>query len=452
MNKLIHVFKKFEHSKIAILGFGREGKSTLEFLEQLNHLLIGIFDKNPINNEATIHSKHTITFQTGVNYLNNINDYDLIIKSPGVMLPKEMEHLLGNKLTSQTALFLESYHQQIIGITGTKGKSTTSKLIEHLLKSDGKDVILAGNIGIPPFSINNLIKKDTTIVYELSAHQLKKISVSPHISILLNIFPEHLDYFGDIRHYTDAKFHIGTAQQEKDTFIFNIENSYIYQFCENHHFPGKIIEVTSQGSHQLKLHDHSIELPQHVFLKDETIQLKGKHNLLNIIFALEAVKCCGIDYKQSIKYIHSFQPLEHRLEYVGCFHNKHFYNDSIATVPEATIAAINSIGNVNTLILGGMDRGIDYSKLIEKLLENKIKNVLFTGNAGERMMKELKDNQIQLPFKAYFSNDWKDLVTKAIALTPENGTCLLSPAAASYGQFKDFEERGKFFKENIISF
>lgn len=451
MSKLIQVFQKYYHSKICILGFGREGKSTLNFLNKIPETEICIADKNIITNEDIPFSKHKIILKTGETYLDDLNDYDLIIKSPGVLLKEEIEKEWGDRLTSQTAIFLEAYHEQIVGITGTKGKSTTTRLIFDFLKSNGKKVVLAGNIGIPPFSIEADIDDKTWIVYELSAHQLKKISYAPHISVLLNIFPEHLDYFGDLWHYAKAKLHIGSFQREEDFFIYKSDNINIQQYTKEEHFSGKLIDVLQNGSKNLKIENRAIYLNDKKQIHSLNIKLIGEHNLLNIVFAMEAANCCGVDYSQSIKCLSNFTPLEHRLEYVGFFNGKHFYNDSIATVPEAAIAAIDAIGLVDTLILGGMDRGIDYSNLLEKLSKGVVKNLFFTGCAGQRMMYELHQKNGSANINCYFSNDWNDLLEKAIVATPENGTCLLSPAAASYGQFRDFEERGTFFKNRVAT-
>ncbi|MDD4847291.1 MAG: UDP-N-acetylmuramoyl-L-alanine--D-glutamate ligase [Bacteroidales bacterium] len=448
-NRLLQVFQQHAFSKICILGFGREGKSTLQFLNQLPETTICIADKNAVMPEACIDSKHNIIFQTGEQYLDHLDAFDGVIKSPGVLLPAELEQALGNRLTSQTALFMEAYHQQMIGITGTKGKSTTSKLIEYLLQKNGQKAVLAGNIGIPPFSINDQIEPDSWIVYELSAHQLKNMEQSPHISVLLNIFSEHLDYFGDIDHYAAAKLHIGTFQNADDCLIMNVENENIQKYSSSLVLPGKLVPMTLQGSQNIHIQDHTLFLDSSAFWNEKDLKIKGSHNLLNAAFAIEAVHCCGIDYQSLMNVLPDFCPLEHRLEYVGCWQQKHYYNDSIATVPEATLAAIDAIGTVDTLILGGMDRGIDYSRLLERLMRGVVRHILFTGLAGERMLNTMKTMQASLPFDAFYSNDWELLLQHAVAVTSENGICLLSPAAASYGQFRDFEERGTFFKTGI---
>ena len=180
-----------------ILGFGREGRSTLAFLQKyLPEAVVAVADKNPM--EGVAHS--------GEDYLQSVYDYDIVIKTPGISL-KDFDPR-GIEITSQTDLFLSQFHHQTIGITGTKGKSTTTSLIHHLLKSSGHDAILTGNIGIPCFDIMEQIHENSIVVYELSAHQLEYVHNSPRVGVLLNVFEEHLDHFGTFERYKHAKFNL----------------------------------------------------------------------------------------------------------------------------------------------------------------------------------------------------------------------------------------------------
>ena len=194
------IFKRLRGKRILILGFGREGKSSLAFIQKfLPHAIVGIADRNE---SAFKDLDLSIKTYSGDNYFDAVKDYDIVIKTPGISLKDKDIDL--SKITSQTDLFLEEFHSQIIGITGTKGKSTTSTLIYHLLKESGRDAILAGNIGIPIFDVIEKITNKSIIVFELSAHQLQFIHRSPHIGILLNVFEEHLDHFGTFDAYRNA--------------------------------------------------------------------------------------------------------------------------------------------------------------------------------------------------------------------------------------------------------
>ena len=215
------IFKRLRGKRILILGFGREGKSSLAFIKKyLPHAIVGIADKNESAfKDLNINPDNPVTpnnpkIYFGDNYFDAVNDYDIVLKTPGISLLGKNIDL--SKITSQTDLFLEEFHSQIIGITGTKGKSTTSTLIYHLLKESGRDAILAGNIGIPIFDIIERITNKSIIVFELSAHQLQFIHRSPHIGILLNVFEEHLDHFGTFETYRSAKLNIIKKMGEKD--------------------------------------------------------------------------------------------------------------------------------------------------------------------------------------------------------------------------------------------
>ena len=429
MVRINTIFKRLRGKRILILGFGREGRSSLAFIKKfLPHAEVGIADKNEsafkdltVNpNGPTNPNNPKIHF--GDNYLDAISSYDIVLKTPGISLKDQDIDL--TKITSQTDLFLEEFHSQIIGVTGTKGKSTTSTLIYHLLKESGRDAILAGNIGIPVFDIIEKINNNSIIVFELSAHQLQFIHRSPHIGILLNVFEEHLDHFGTFEAYRDAKLNIIRKMGEKDWTVTNDE------FC---------YEAD-------KMMLHSLNYQYYDFGVDwDEMPLKGAHNQLNVKAALCAIYAFGIPVDDVLPHLKTFQPLEHRQELVGTFHGVTFYNDSISTIPQAAIAALQTIKNVTFLLLGGFDREIDYTPLIKYLVENPIRHILYTGKAGERMVKMLHDAGYHGDVKKI--KDLNEAFENIKYLSKSGDVCLLSPAAASYDQYKNFEERGRIFKE-----
>lgn len=424
------IINRLNGKKILIAGFGREGKSTLRFLQKyLPDAMIGIADKNESAFQDV--DKERYELFAGDDYLNAATDYDIIIKTPGISVNNiEIDC---SKITSQTDLFLEACHNQVIGITGTKGKSTTSSLIYHIikavkgLKGKGNDVILAGNIGIPILDCIDDINERTIIVYELSAHQLQFINKSPHVGVLLNVFEEHLDHFGTYDKYKDAKINVLRYMSDGD---FAIVNNSLFHETES-------MSVNCIDFESFDLKNFNINW--------EEIPLMGEHNKLNVRAALCACRSFGFSLEDLIPHLYTFKPLEHRQEFVGIFNGVKFYNDSISTIPQATIAALNTIKNVNFLLLGGFDRGIDYSPLISYLKGNVVPYVLITGKAGQTIKNMLQDADYKGNILEYTDMESAFEIVKNMS---KNGdVCLLSPAAASYDRYKNFEERGKIFKE-----
>jgi len=440
---MISLLDKYTHGKkILILGFGREGKSSFRFIKKyFPTISINIADKNYSLDISDIGDINPENLFLGENYLDAIQDFDVIIKSPGINIDAVHEKYKHKLWLSQTSLFLEQYHCQVIGITGTKGKSTTSSLIHHILKTSGKKSILVGNIGQPPFDLIDEIESDTPIVFELSAHQLQFVNHAPHIGILLNLFPEHLDYFDTTEKYFDAKMNIVKFQDVGDVLIYDSGNINIVE----------LLKSTIAKSRKLSFHkndDGNIVCNNNDLLKEilqSNIQLRGKHNIKNIAAAALACLEAGITKEEIIKGVTTFLPLEHRLEFVGNFCGIDFYNDSISTIPESTIEAVKTVKNIHTLILGGFDRGIDYSSLLNFLGGSNVVRLIFTGPAGKRMMAELEGMEHKNQ-QLFFIEDFNDL-THLLQKTEKGRACVLSPAASSYDQFKDFEQRGQAFKK-----
>ncbi|MBT3261706.1 UDP-N-acetylmuramoyl-L-alanine--D-glutamate ligase [bacterium] len=417
------------HKKILILGFGKEGQSTYNYLQtHVSSAKIEIADKNP----ALKINSPNLKLHLGPDYLNALNnDYDLIIKSPGISIKNINTTPFIHKLTSQTDLFLKFYKNQVIGITGTKGKSTVASLLYHILKTAQKDVQLIGNIGYPAFEILDKIKDDTLLVYELSSHQLEFIKSSPHIAVLLNIYEEHLDFYDNFTAYKYAKCNIFKFQDYIDYFIYNKKDQNITEILAQHSLKQESYPIYDQD-HKLSTH------------------LLGKHNLFNINAAITVCQILKIPAQAVKEGLSSYQPLPHRLEYVGKYNEIDYYNDSIATIPEATIAAINTLEKkLETIILGGFDRKICYKELCQTLLKSKIKNIILLPDTGNTLQSIL--NQTKHHKNIKLVNTLEEAVTLAQDLTSPNKTCLFSPAAASYNQFKNFEERGNKFKKLINS-
>jgi UDP-N-acetylmuramoylalanine--D-glutamate ligase len=448
---------ELENKKVLLLGFGREGQSSYRLIRRiLPELPLTIADANEsVRENELLKGDNFVNFRLGEGYLTGLNAFGRILKSPGISLKDISFDLDLSSITSQTDLFLRRFPRQVIGVTGTKGKSTTATLIHHILRLAEKESLLVGNIGRPAFDVVDEIGPATNLVFELSSHQLEYISRSPHIAVLLNLYQEHLDAYRSFLDYQVAKMNIAKYQVPGDYFLFNNDDERIGQLISTMDLPGHFLPfsfhtVSAEGCYVQngQIVYSSGGRTEDIFDLHRKIKLKGDHNLMNIMAAAGVCKQLGIDREIIAEGISSFRGLEHRIEYVGEFNGIHFYNDSIATIPEACMEAVKALGNVDTLILGGFDRGIDYSGLAKFLSTSTVRNLIFTGEAGRRILHEIRDikNPGQTLFLLSRFDEFLDVV---LNVTKPGSICLLSPAAASYDEFLNFEMRGNRFKELV---
>lgn len=440
-------FNEFKNKKILILGFGKEGKDSLYFFRKIfPKKLLGIGDRTEFKRfdqktQKLIKKDKNIILELGNNYLQNLKKYDIIIKSPGIsfFLPEiKNAQKKGVIITSQTKIFLENCPSRIVGITGTKGKSTTTSLIYHILKTAKFKPYLVGNIGNPALSLLLKTKKNNIFVNELSSHQLLNIKKSPQISVFLNIYPEHLDYYPSFRDYFEAKTNITKFQTKKDYFVYNKKQ--------------KLINDLAKKTKAKKNPFNSINIEKIIKIKD--IPLLGKFNLENIKAAIAVAKIFNISDDFIAKAIKSFKPLPHRLEFIGTYKGIKFYDDAISTIPEATMAAMETLGdNVQTILLGGFERNIDFTGLAKKISKSKIKNIILFPTTGQRIWEDIKkefkkEKNKKLP-KNFFVNNMEEAVKLAYLNTKKGKICLLSTASSSFSIFKDYEEKGNLFKKYV---
>lgn len=441
--------EELRKKKILILGFGKEGRDTFKFLRKIfPEKILGVADKlsfeklDPSAKKLLLpyldKFEKKVKLHLGENYLKALKEYEVIIKSPGIPihLPEVEKGFKEGKITSQTEIFFDNCLGKIIGITGTKGKSTTATLIYKVLKEGGLKVHLVGNIGKPVLNFLPSSPKEI-FVYELSSHQLYNLKKSPQVAVFLNLYPEHLDYYKDFEEYKMAKANITLHQGKNDYLIYNFNDKNVREIAKK------------SQARKIPLKNCSNILKNTGIDK---IPFSGNFYSLNIATAIKVGEIFGIKKEKIKEAIEKFKPLPHRLEFVGEFKGIKFYNDSLSTIPETTIEALKALGkDVQTIILGGFDRGISFKNLARELLKRKIKNLILFPETGEKIWKEilnLTKNEKRLP-KAILVQNMGDAVKLAFKLTKKRKICLLSPASPSFGLFKDYKERGNLFKKYV---
>lgn len=387
-------YRKFDGKRICIWGYGSEGKSTEQFL-------------------ARCCRPQSVEIFEGKREEIDEDRFDFIIKSPGIAMDEDHP-----KYTSQTEIFLEAFRDQVIGITGTKGKSTTAAMLYHVLKEErDRPVLFLGNIGEPCLDHYEQMDEETLAVFEMSCHQLAHAKVSPHIAVILNLFEEHLDYYGTMEKYFAAKRRITTYQTESD---------YVYLGSHVPPLATKAIRIVIDAE----------RIPSY------RLQLLGEHNRQNAEFVFRiATERCGITPEAVRESLAAFTGLAHRLQKLGERNGITYYDDSISTIPNATIAALQAVENASAVIIGGMDRGIDYAPLEEYIRKHPEYHYVFAYDSGKRIYEAVKE----CPY-CFLVTDLEEAVAVATELTPQGKACILSPASASYGYFRNFEERGDRFR------
>ena len=392
---------------ILILGYGKEGKITEKYLKKrYKWLKIGIADQS-----------------ISRNYLDKQMDFEFAIKTPGIAKGK-----VTIPYATATNIFFDSVKNPIIGVTGSKGKSTTASLIYAMLRQGGYDAELVGNIGKPMLAeLLKPIPKSKIFIAELSSYQLEDIESSPAIAVVTNLFPEHMNYHGGEAPYYNAKKNIIDFQTASDYFIYNADNRRLKRWAK---------EARSNACGFIE------ELP----VKSGDIPLLGHHNLSNIRAAATVAKLLGISDADIARAIKNFKGLPHRLQYVGEYKKIKFYDDAISTTPESTMMALKSLGKIGTILLGGEDRGYDFRKLEKLIRAKKIKNIVLFPDSGKRIFKSLAGLNILRTRKM------QEAVEFAYKFSKKGEICLLSTASPSYSIWKGFEEKGDLFRKWVKFF
>jgi UDP-N-acetylmuramoylalanine--D-glutamate ligase len=458
--------------KIAILGFGKEGVSALAFLKRTPEFPgaeIWILD----NNEG-LKLPRGVFSQLGKKYLHDLERFDLIIRSPGIRyhLPELQAAIRGGvEVTSPIKLFFERCPAQIIGVTGTKGKGTTSTLIYKILKAAGKKVFLTGNIGgsAMGWGLDFLPKLGTRswVVLELSSFQLMDLRQSPHIAVALMITSEHLDWHKSTREYRDAKASIVRFQSPRDFAVLahdypasrvfaKLTRANVFEFSRR----AKLKGGTHVENGYFWFSDGwrkgaTGNLPEggrkEKICAVDRLQIPGEHNWENVGAAITVAKILKIPNAVIAKTVYGFKGLEHRLEFVAEKRGVRYYNDSYATTPETTIAAIQAFAAPKILILGGSSKGSDFTELGRVIAKSKtIKGVVGIGAEWPRIKAEIRARRSELGMIEGCKN-MKEIIRAANSLAAPGDVVLLSPACASFGMFKNYGDRGKQFKNFTFS-
>lgn len=453
-----NLIKYLENKKILILGFGMEGYSTYRLIRRhLPEQKLYISDANSKacdKYEDVLKDSNAIILSVD-EYLKDLENYDVIMKTPGLSFKDIDTSKFIDKIKSQIELFLEFVDVFTIGVTGTKGKSTTSSLIYDIISKQREDVHLLGNIGVPLFDEIDKLTKKSIVVLELSSHQLEFVQVSPNVAILLNLFEEHLDHYKSYEHYINAKLNIFRYQRPDDYFIYSIDNECLKEHVEKMgDLKQNVFEISLDGNrkvndkHKLTMRKENKAVTEDgevLYTDSEARQILGDHNFNNIMFAVTVAKIMNLDLKKANEDIYNFAPLEHRMEFVGEIDGVKYYNDSIATIPASTINGVETLKNVNTLIIGGKDRGIDYSEFAEFLGKTDIEHLICLPDTGWK----IADMVVNKNMEKCIVHNMEEAVKFAKERTKKGTCCLLSPAASSYGFFKNFKERGNLFKKLV---
>ena len=429
-NKKLDEFNDYiKYRKIAVIGLGVSNIPLLDYLHE-KKAKVTVFDQRTIDNiSKDVMDKitsYSFEFSLGENYLEKLKGFDLIFRSPSCLpttkeLKKEEER--GAIVTTEIEMLIKMCPAKVIGVTGSDGKTTTTSLINAILKHAGYKTWLGGNIGIPLFTKLNEIEKEDIVVLELSSFQLMGMEISPSISVITNITPNHLNIHKDYEEYKEANGKvIFFSSKEKLENGYIVDNGIIKE-CED------------------KIRKHILDA------KD--VKLRGVHNYENICTALAATKTL-VNQDKAVEAIKEFNSVEHRLELVKQIDGVKWYNDSVSSSPTRTIAGLNSYDEPIVLIAGGYDKNLDYTPIAKPIIQ-KAKCLILLGQTSGKIFdavkEELENQGKELPI--YMCTTLKQTIDVAKKEAKSGDVVLFSPASASFDLFKNFADRGNQFKKLV---
>ncbi|MCI7242129.1 MAG: UDP-N-acetylmuramoyl-L-alanine--D-glutamate ligase [Bacilli bacterium] len=438
---------KLKSSKIAILGLGVSNIPLLEYLHNLGCDVV-VFNTKPLDkNLIDKLNIYKIKYYNEENAFDYLHGFDIIFRSPSI-LPTRKELVIakeeGAVITSEIRELLHLAPCKVIGVTGSDGKTTTTTLINEILKANSYHTFLGGNIGTPLFTKLPEMKKEDIIVLELSSFQLMDMDISPDISIITNIAENHLDIHSSFEEYIDAKKNIFKYQDNKGILVTNADNEITNKFKGN----GETRYFSrSKQTNYFYTDGTYIYYNGKKILNKNDIKLRGIHNLENIATALTAVIDL-IDLDKSIEVIKNFNGVEHRLEFVREINNVKWYNDSVSSSPTRTIAGLYSYDENIVLIAGGYDKHLDYTNIAKPILD-KVTKLILMGDTKEKIYNAVTTSVMNPNIEIYKCNTLQEVVDKAKEVAIPGEIVLFSPASASFDMFKNFADRGNQFKDLV---
>lgn len=459
-NKKLEEFKRYMNGrKVAIIGMGVSNIPLLDYFHEL-HANVTVFDIKQID-EINVNAiqkieKYGFELISGENALDKMIGYDIIFRSPSCMpdTPQIVAEVQkGAILTSEIEMVLKLAPCKIIGVTGTEGKTTTTSLINSIVEKAEKKCFLGGNMGNPIFTQISNMTKDDIVVLELSSFQLTDVDVSPDIAVVTNIYPDHLNIHKSYEEYQEAKKNIFRYQSEEGIVVLNYDNEITREFTKD--VKGKTIFFSSkeklENGYIYDKTDKTIKycedgIRRHIMKRDD-IKLRGVHNYENICSALAATRTF-VDIETQIETVKEFCGVEHRLEFVKELDGVKWYNDSIGTSPASTIAGLNSFDENIILLAGGSDKGLDYKEVGETIAQ-KVRVLILTGPTSEKIETATKEALAGKRIEIYYTTNMNESVNLAKEIAQKGDVVLLSPASASFDLYKNFEDRGKQFKECV---
>lgn len=428
--------------KVAILGFDTEGRGTYEFCKQRGDD-ITICDQN-----ADLVVPEGVASQLGPDYLQDLEHFDVVIRTPGLHPAKIFAANPGKEVTvtSHMNLFFEhSPTKNIIGITGTKGKGTTSTLVTKILEAAGKDVRLGGNIGTPPLSFIGELTPDSWVVLELSSFQLIDLKQSPHLAAVLMVVPEHLDWHEDFEEYVAAKQQLFIHQSPDDTAVYYADNETSLSVADASE--GRLLPYCAEPGAQIV--NNQILIDNQVICETSDIRLLGKHNLQNACAAVTIVWQVTQDIDSIQRVLSTFTGLPHRLELVKTINDVRYYDDSFGTTPDTAIVAIQSFEEPKIVILGGSDKGVPFDTLAKTVASSNVRSVITIGAMGSTIAAELQKSGFTSVITG--ASTMPEIVTQAREAAEAGDVVLLSTACASFDMFKNYKDRGDQFKQAVLA-
>ena len=457
INENLEEFNNYlKFKKVAIIGLGVSNLPLLDYMYEKNAKVTVFDEKEEKDIEKNILEKlknYKFDYFFGKNCFENLKGFDIIFRSPS-FLPtrKELveEEKRGAIITSEIEMLMKLTPATIIGVTGSDGKTTTTSLIYSILKNAGYNTYLGGNIGIPLFTKLNEMKPNDIVVLELSSFQLMGMDVSPHIGVITNITPNHLNIHKDYEEYINAKKNIFKYQNKDDYIILNYDND-ITRNCARE---AKSKVIFFSGKEKLEngfIVDNKIikkcedGIRTHI-LDCKDVLLRGEHNFENIATAIAATSSL-VDIDKSIDTIKEFKAVEHRLEYVRTIDDVKWYNDSVSSSPTRTIAGLKSFDEDIVLIAGGYDKNLDYTPIAKPILK-KVKTLILLGQTSGKIFDAVKEEEEKenKNIDIFMVNTLEEAVNLARKQAKVGEIVLFSPASASFDMFKNFADRGNKFK------